>query len=369
MTPGARLAAAAGILDRIAGGTRAETALTAWGRGARYAGSGDRAAVRDVVFDGLRRWRSSAWVGGAETGAGRVAGLERLAGRDTSVRMTGQGHDLPPPRPGRDLSDAPPPVRDDMPDWLHPRMAEVVPDLSVYATRAPLWLRTRHPDAAARLAREGIATEPHPRIPGALRVTDGARRVAASGAYADGWVEVQDAASQEAVGRVPLEPGWRVLDLCAGAGGKALALADRIPCLRIEAHDIDPRRMADLPARAARAGVSIAVTDRPGGPFDLVLVDAPCSGSGTWRRDPEGKWRLTAERLDDLQDTQTALVRQAAALAPRVAYMTCSVLPEETDGATDAWLSAAPDWRRLDRWRHVPGDDGDGFSLDLLVRA
>ena len=240
MTPGARAAAAIGVLDAWLAGAPAEQALIRWARGARYAGSGDRAAVRDHVYDALRRLRSSTALGGARSG--RVVMLGLLAGRgeDPAALFDGQGHAPPPLTPEEAARLARPPALGrtealDVPDWLLPRLdADLGPDceavLEALRHRAPVVLRanlgrTTRADAAAALGREGIAARPHPLSPSALEVIEGARRLRGSRAYAEGLVELQDAASQAVADSVPL--GGRILDLCAGGGGKALALAAR----------------------------------------------------------------------------------------------------------------------------------------------
>ena len=177
---------------------------------------------------------------------------------------------------------------------------------------------------------------------------------------ASGLVEIQDASSQAVVAALGDVAGVAVLDYCAGAGGKALQLA--AGGAEVTAHDVDPRRMRDLLPRANRGGVRIATAATEAlaglGPWPLVLVDAPCSGSGTWRRDAEAKWRLTAERLDELSRLQSAILTQAAALtAPRgrLAYVTCSVLAEETDAPVSAFLAAHPGWTTVGVERFPPG--------------
>jgi 16S rRNA (cytosine967-C5)-methyltransferase len=240
MTPAARIAAVAQLLDDVLAGAPAERTLTNWARGARYAGSKDRAAVRDLVYDALRRRRSLAWIGGAESGRGLMLGLLRRQGTDPASLMTGEGHALPPPaadEAGRDLGTAPQAVRLDLPDWLIvPMEAALGPGLGAaceaMAARAPVTLRvnlrrtTRDP-AREALGAEGIDTRPDPEVPTALHVVEGASRISGSEAYRSGLVELQDASSQAAVLRLPLRDGARVLDYCAGGGGKTLAMAHR----------------------------------------------------------------------------------------------------------------------------------------------
>lgn len=383
MTPAARLSAAIAVLDRWLAGTPAEQALTNWGRASRYAGSGDRAAVRDLVFDAIRCRDSHAHRGGGLTGRGLILGGLRQAGTDPAMLFTGDGH-APPPLTAAETDPGPATGRTalDCPDWLAPDLeaslgADFAPVMQALRSRAPVFLRVNTaridlPGAQAVLAAEGIATRPHPLAKTALEVTENARKIQNADAYLRGLVELQDVASQVVALDCPLRAGDRVLDLCAGGGGKVLALAARAPVVAL-AHDADPGRMRDLPARAARAGVEVALTDQPeaDAPFDLVLVDAPCSGSGSWRRAPEGKWRLTPARLSALTQVQAGLLDRAAALvAPggHLAYATCSLLEAENGAQIAAFLHRHPGWHALSQRRLTPLDGGDGFFVAILAQ-
>ncbi|MDF0595012.1 RsmB/NOP family class I SAM-dependent RNA methyltransferase [Psychromarinibacter halotolerans] len=382
MTPGARIAAAIAVLDEVLSGAPAEKVLTTWARRNRYAGSGDRAAIRDHVYDALRCRRSFAWLGGAETGRGLMLGAQRASGTDPSSLFTGEGY-APAPvgaeEAGQDLSNAPDAVRLDMPDWLMGPLSDSLgdrtePALAVLRTRAPVFLRVNiaradREDVRAMLAADGIETAPHPLADTALEVTSNPRRVAQSRAYLDGLVELQDASSQAACAAVPLEPGARVLDYCAGGGGKALALAAR--GARVTAHDSDPRRMRDLPVRAERAGAAIVTeeTIADADRFDVVLCDVPCTGSGTWRRTPEAKWLLTPERLDDLCRTQAEILATAARhVKPggTLVYMTCSMLTAENSAQIEEFLAASKGWTLTLSRRFSPEDGGDGFFVAVM---
>jgi len=222
------------------------------------------------------------------------------------------------------------------------------------------------------LADEMITASAHPLAETALEITGNPRRLRNSEAYLEGFVELQDVASQaislDFARHVP--DGATVLDFCAGGGGKALALAAL--GLRVSAHDIAPARMRDLPSRAARAGVSISVlTDTAEGQWQAVLADAPCSGSGSWRRAPEAKWAFTPERLDELTSIQDSILSECAALtAPAgvMGYATCSLLCEENEDRVNAFLNSHPDWSVVFQRRLGPLDGGDGFFLAILQR-
>ena len=381
MTPAARLSAAIEILDRVLAGAPAEQVLTNWARASRFAGSGDRHAVRDLVYDALRCRRSFAALGGAETGRGLILGGLRSAGVDPETLFTGEGH-APAPLSSADIGQAPTGFAAlDIPDWLASQMQQDLGDAfktvaEALRHRAPVFLRANlargsRDSARAALAEAGIEAEPHPLSPTALLVTAGARRVSASEPYTGGLVELQDAASQAVVDALPLADGMRVLDYCAGGGGKSLAMAARAR-VKLLAHDSDPRRMRDLPARAKRAGIKVEVLPgAPSGLFDLVLADAPCSGSGSWRRAPEGKWALTPQRLQDLRNIQSEILDKASALVqPRgwFAYATCSLLNAENRDQIDAFLARTGKWSLQRELRLTPIDGADGFYLALLQR-
>ncbi|MDA7963244.1 RsmB/NOP family class I SAM-dependent RNA methyltransferase [Ruegeria sp.] len=378
MTPAARVQAAIEILDEILTGAPVEKALTGWARRSRFAGSKDRAAIRDHVFDALRRKRSFAALGGAGTGRGLMIGQLRAAGQDPASLFTGDRHAPSPVTAAEVARDF---VKDaerlDIPDWLWPEFTrslgdQAEPVAQALQTRAPVHLRVNlsrsdMAQAIAILAEDGIEAQLHPACNTALDVTGNARKIAQSRAYTTGLVELQDAASQAVVAALELQPGMRVLDYCAGGGGKALALAARNKDVRVFAHDANPARMRDLPARAERAGAEITVL--PGaeladhGPFDIILTDVPCSGSGSWRRAPAGKWALTPDGLQDLTRIQAEILGTVAPLvAPEgtLAYATCSMLVVENDAIVDEFVQDHPDWTVGFRksWRVSHGTDG-----------
>ncbi len=392
VTPAARVQAAVEIVDAWRSGTEGlDRVLTRWGRAHQFAGSGDRRAIADLVYDAVRRMRSAAWVAGApEPAPGRdlIRGSLVLDGIDPEPLFTGEAyaearlteHER---RPARPLGSAPPPVRLDVPDWLEGELAgtdDAV--LEALRTRAPLDLRVNRlkaepAEAIAALAAEGIAAAPVSLSPLALRVVAGERRLASSRAYRDGLVEIQDAASQAVVDLAAAQPGETVLDLCAGGGGKTLALAAAMGGAgRLVAHDIAPARIAGLPERATRAGAPVEIVatsslDRFAGTCDLVFVDAPCSGSGAWRRNPDAKWRLRPEDLDRLTAVQDRLLEQAAGLAAdggRILYATCSILRRENEARIAAFLAGGKRREVSARLSVIP-PDGDGFFGALLSRT
>ncbi len=350
MTPAARIQAAVEVLDRWQSGTDGlDRVFAAWGRANRYAGSGDRRAIADLVYDAVRRLCSAAWAAGAgenPTGRDLMLGsliLDGLGRGPLAQLFSGARHapasltEAEAARIGQPLDAAPRPVRLDFPEWLSPHL-EPICDAALELTRrrAPLFLRVNllradRETAIAALAADRIVSEPGPLSPTCIKVLTGAHTVARSSAYRDGLVEVQDAASQAAADYARAMPGDTVLDYCAGAGGKTLALAAAMEGRgRLHAHDIAPRRLAQLDERARRAGVEVTLLG-PGqtgtltGRCDLVFVDAPCSGSGAWRRNPDAKCRLTAGQLAAYVQTEdTILAEAAAAVRPggRLIYAT-----------------------------------------------
>ena len=387
MTPAARYAGAIDVLDRMQDGITAERALTAWGRENRYAGSKDRAAVRDHVFSVLRQKRSVAHLGGSSTPRGMVLGLLRAQGVDPDT-VFGAGGYAPDALTALEQetvqelpSDA---VAHDLPDWLWPIWeSDLGDDASTVArtqqSRAPITLRVNlrqgtREAAMAELLETGIKTEPVFHSKTALQVIENERRVLTSNAYLSGKVELQDFASQNAVAGLKLKAGGRVLDYCAGGGGKALAIADAYD-VDVFAHDIAPERTVDISARAMRAGVKIhrLLTDEIAKqePFNLVFCDAPCTGSGTWRRTPEAKWALDSEKLLNFSHLQLEVIQSAARYVcsgGQLVYATCSVLRVENDDVVSAFLSANSGWTLLHQDQRLPDRDGDGFYFALLQK-
>ena len=387
MTPAARYAAAIEILDKTLSGEPAEKALTNWARFNRFAGSGDRHALRDIVFDALRCKRSYGCLGGALTGRGLVLGALRAAGIAPDSVFSGIGYAPAALSSEETVSGTKPTdlAALDCPDWLAPQLQrslgeDFAPVMHLLQTRAPVFLRvnlrkTTRAAAADSLAREGIITQISPLAETALEVTENARKVQNSASFQTGLVELQDAASQAIVETLELAPQMRVLDYCAGGGGKSLAMAGLCDA-QYFAHDIAPTRMKDLPLRAKRAGVVLKplATNMLAsfGGFDLVLADAPCSGSGSWRRAPEAKWSLNQNRLTELCRIQSEVMDKASALvAPggSLAYATCSLLNAENDDQVQAFLNRNRNWKSLSGRVLTPLDGGDGFFVANLKRV
>ena len=381
MTPAARVAAAIDILDLWIAGDPIEKLLTNWSRRSRFAGSKDRAALRDLVFAALRNRNSFAALGGALTGRGLMLGLLRARGDDPDQYFTGEGYG-----PSQlDANERAVPVSSeacDFPDWIVPDLKSALGDEfgaieRAMRQRAPLFLRVNSAKASVdkvitALATDGIDAQPHPLSPNAIEVTSNPRRFASSDVYHDGLAEIQDVASQAVADLVPAE--GRLLDFCAGGGGKSLALAAR--GAKVTAHDISVARMKDIPERAERAGVKIAVCAPENlsaqKKFDVVFADAPCSGAGSWRRDPEGKWRLTQERLDELLRSQSEVLDASAKYVADggvLAYATCSLLAQENQDQIASFLLRNTDWAVQSQKHFTPLQGGDGFYVAILARG
>jgi 16S rRNA (cytosine967-C5)-methyltransferase len=377
MTPSARISAAIEVLADIEARRRpAADALKDWGLARRFAGSGDRAAIAGLVYDALRRRASSAYAMGAEDARAIVLGMLRLArGLDLEAiaKLFDGSRFAPAPLTDDErarltaasLDGAPAWVAGDYPEWLDPHFARVfdaerAEEGAALAARAPLDLRVNTLKAdRERAAQELAELAPAPTrwSPTGLRIKldPDAKNPAvhAEPAFIKGHVEVQDEGSQLAALLAAAKPGEQVVDLCAGAGGKTLALAAAMDNRgQLFATDTDKRRLAPIHARLERAGARNVQVRTPrgdtdvladvAGHADLVLIDAPCTGSGSWRRNPDAKWRIRPGALDQrIKEQSAALDRAVPLLKPggRIAYVTCSVLDEENGAQVRDFLA------------------------------
>jgi 16S rRNA (cytosine967-C5)-methyltransferase len=395
MTPAARLSAAVEVLADLEARRRpAGDALKDWGLAHRFAGSKDRAAIASLVYDALRRKASAAWLMGEGSPRAVLLGMLKLQRgmAPEGVAALCSGERFAPEPLSEDerrrlesarLEGAPAPVAGDFPDWIEPSLRamlgdDLVPELQALATRAPLDLRVNTLKAGSRedihdaLPHLGAVETPHSPLGLRIRPSEDGRgpAIQAEPEFLKGRIEIQDEGSQLAALLSGVEPGEQVVDLCAGGGGKTLAMAAMMANHgQIYATDSDARRLAPIHERLARAGArnvqvrtprakSDAVTDLDGR-IDCVFVDAPCTGCGTWRRNPDAKWRLRPGSLETRRREQAAALDRAARLVRtggRIVYVTCSVLPEENDEAVAGFLA------RFDGYRVVP-------SAEVLARA
>ena len=431
MTPAARLSAAIELIETIdAQRVPAAKALKEWGTAHRYAGSGDRAAISGLIWDVLRRRASSAWIMDDDSARARLLGmlrLERGMDTDTIAALCDGGRFAPQPLTAgersalasRSLVAAPAPVAGDYPEWLDGYLAQVfgddrIAEATAMASRAPLDLRVNTLKAKRDKVLGSIAhlgAQPTPWSSIGLRIELGADArnpgIHAEEDFIKGAIEVQDEGSQLATLLSAAKPGEQVIDLCAGAGGKTLALAAMMQGKgRLIATDHDKRQLAPIYERLSRAGVHNADVRSPkgdGDPLadirasaDLVLIDAPCTGTGTWRRNPDAKWRIRPGALEvRLKDQREVLDRAAVLVKPggRIAYVTCSVLAPENGQQILDFVARRPEFavvpplqtatvlwdraeafaeaalRSAEGWLMTPRRTGtDGFFVSVLTR-
>ncbi len=404
-----RVAAAIEVLEAVL--TRhqpASEALRDWGKSHRFAGSGDRHAIGTLVYDALRHKNSAAFRSGSDQPRGLVLGTLRSVWNmsvDDIAAIVNEQHG-----PGA-LTSAEssqlnseqvstlPHIAGDFPEWLAPSLTRVfaeklVAEMQALADRAPIDLRVNTLKATREQVLKALARfypVEGPLSPWALRIAappHDSRHISveAEPAHGLGWFEVQDAASQMAALLSNVTPGETVADICAGAGGKSLALAAMLNNTgKLVAHDVDRRRLRPIFERITRAGVNcadvLAAEDGSNlehlGGFDCVFIDAPCTGTGSWRRKPDAKWKLKPATLEQRQkDQRDVLKRGAALLKPggRLVYATCSVLSEENTDQVNNFLSANPLLKLIpytEQWRAVstaaPPASADGRTDTLLM--
>ena len=406
-----RLAAAIEVIAEVTDRHRpVNAALSDWGKAHRFAGSSDRAAIGNIVYDVMRQKALLAFVMGSDTpralvlaAANRLMSItvEELGELVSARHGPGELTELEKTALSTGLvSDAGLHVQANIPEWLLPAFVVAFGDDTVrqgqaLAVRAPVDLRTNtlkttRDKLLAQLSK--FAAVEAPFAPDAIRieVPEGLKRtpnLEAEPSFQRGAFEIQDAASQVATLMCAAQAGQQVADICAGAGGKTLALASAMGNKgQIHAWDADKNRLKPIIARLNRAGVhnvQVVPADEPekldelAGRMDRVLVDAPCSGSGAWRRKPEAKWRLTPESLINRRNDQRAVLARAARLVKpggRLIYVTCSVLPEENTEQVDAFLAANSDFSIIpyaDVWGHCfPGEppvSADSSTGTLLL--
>lgn len=382
MTPAAKLAAAIEVFGHLESDRRpAGDALKAWGLAHRFAGSGDRAGIAGLVYDALRRRASASWIMGAETPRAVLLGmLKRERGLDTeAIAKLADGTGYGPPAltdderkrlDAADMTGAPPYVAGDYPEWLEPHFTRAFGDKRVeegaaLASRAPLDLRVNTLKAdifKAEAALSDLKPEEGRWSPWALRIRLAADAkspaIHAEPAFLKGMIEVQDEGSQLAALFSGAKPGEQVIDLCAGAGGKTLALAAMMQNKgQVFATDDDKRRLAPIHDRLARSGarnVQVRTPKSVGGELDdlagrcdLVLIDAPCTGTGSWRRNPDAKWRMRPGALDQRAKEQVEILDRAAPLLKaggRIVYVTCSVLDDENGAQVRGFVTRHPEF-------------------------
>ncbi|MFT3731708.1 MAG: RsmB/NOP family class I SAM-dependent RNA methyltransferase [Hyphomicrobium sp.] len=411
MKAGARIAAAIEVLEAIILRYQpVAIALTDWGKAHRFAGSGDRNAIGGLVYDAMRRRGSIAWALGADTPRALAIGAAPSAlglTPDAVIAACDGADHAPSPlseaeKSGltRSLDDAPDQVAADIPEWLWPSFssqfsADAVAEGQAMARRAPADLRVNTLKSTREKVLKALASfgaEPCDLSPIGVRVPPpvGAQRtpnLQAEAAFQAGWFEIQDEGSQIAALLSGAGPRKQVLDLCAGAGGKTLALAALMQNTgQIYAYDADRNQLKPIFERIKRAGVrnvqvlragDEAAVDALGPRFDVVVADAPCTGTGTWRRRPDAKWRLKPEALKARMAEQKSVLKRAASLVKpggRLLYVTCSILPEENTAQISRFLEENADFFVMptaEIWRQAfetePPASADGRPDSLLL--
>ncbi len=428
MKPAGRLQAAIEVLSEIAERHRpAAQALADWGRSHRFAGSGDRAAIGNLVYDALRHKASIAWRMGGDTPRNLALGvavyLWGQSPQDLAQSFTDDRH-APAPLgdaeiarlENSDLAEAPGWVQAEIPEWLEDALAEnfdedFVAEGQALALRPPVDFRVNTLKAdrdKVEKALKRYRLEPTPLATNGLRLapSQGPSRVPniqPEAPYQKGWIEVQDEGSQVCSALVFAQPGEQVLDYCAGAGGKTLALAAAMANKgQIFAYDSDRTRLAPIYDRLKRAGTRNVQVRAPDDKLDdleqkmdRVVVDAPCSGSGVWRRRPDAKWRLTPDALERRFAEQRHVLSAASRFVRPggyLCYITCSVLAQENEAQVYAFLEESDGFELLsagevweDLYAHsdlkpwssdectvtlTPASTGtDGFFFAVLGRA
>lgn len=411
MKPGARLSAAIEVLEEVLTRHRpVSMALADWGKAHRFAGSGDRNAIGHLVYDALRYRAASGYVFGNDTPRALVLGAARDAGQTaTGIAALCTGGDHTPEPLSDDelkrleawnLDGAPEWVCGNYPEWLAPSFARAFKDNAAaegqaLAARAPADLRVN----VLKATREKLLKSLEPFNPQETNLAPFGLRIAApkgdaripnleaEAAFQAGWFEIQDEGSQIAAALSGAGPRLQVLDLCAGAGGKTLALAASMQNTgQIFAYDSDRTRLKEIFNRLKRANArNVQVLragdekalDALGARFDVVLVDAPCTGTGTWRRRPDAKWRVRANQLADRQKEQREVLAKASTFVKpggRLVYVTCSILPEENIDQVSAFVEANPGFHVVPFagvWQATIGSEppqsADGSTDTLLL--
>lgn len=411
MRNGGRIAAAIEVLEIVLNRHQpVSIALADWGKAHRFAGSGDRNAIGGLVYDALRQRNVHAWA--MEDDSPRALALRAALGalaltpEDVAETCDGSAHaplaldDRERRGLTREARDAPAPIRANVPDWLWPSFervfgARAADEGEAMCQRAPADVRVNTLKATSEKVMKALQSfQPVPArfSPIGLRIAPPAGpartpNLQAEAAFQAGWCEIQDEGSQIAAALSGAKPRLQVLDLCAGGGGKTLAMAAAMQNSgQIYAYDHDRTRLKPIFERVKRAGVrnvqilragDQAALSALGARFDVVLVDAPCTGTGTWRRRPEAKWRLKPQALAERQIEQQAVLALAASLVKpggRLIYVTCSLLPEENGDQVDRFLAINAGFAKIPAavvWgESLPGaapasSDGDADHLLL----
>ena len=378
------------ILDTYLNEAKIDFVLRKWAIKHRFAGSSDRRKIKDIIFDIIRQKKSCEHVGGGFSGRNLLIGYLKLKGTELSSvfdnsKFGPEELTIKEQNINVDFSNLSNIYELDFPSWLIPILRRSLLNefsnvVKALRNRSHIQLRVNlkkisRLNAMKKLQKNNIECEINELCSTALNVLNGAQHILTSPCFENGFVELQDAGSQLVSELIEINYNDKVLDMCAGAGGKSLAISCGAELdATYFAWDINFDRMKDIDARSKRAGVKIEKVIKLSSKsfYNKIIIDAPCSGSGSWRRDPEGKWRLDEDILDDYVKTQKELILKGLKLlAPRgqILYITCSILDIENGKLIDDLISSELSLKLVRSISLVPSSKSDGFYGAVLEKV
>ena len=378
------------ILDTYLNEAKIDFVLRKWAIKHRFAGSSDRRKIKDIIFDIIRQKKSCEHVGGGFSGRNLLIGYLKLKGTELSSvfdnsKFGPEELTIKEQNINVDFSNLSNIYELDFPSWLIPILRRSLLNefsnvVKTLRNRSHIQLRVNlkkisRLNVMKKLQKNNIECEINELCSTALNVLNGAQHILASPCFENGFVELQDAGSQLVSELIEINYNDKVLDMCAGAGGKSLAISCGAEMdATYYAWDINFDRMKDIDARSKRAGVKIEKVIKLSSKsvYNKIIIDAPCSGSGSWRRDPEGKWRLDEDILDNYVKTQKELILKGLKLlAPRgqILYITCSILDIENDKLIDDLISSVLSLKLVRSISLVPSSKSDGFYGAVLEKV
>ena len=397
-----RACAAIDILDNYINGIPIEKALKEWFRNNRFAGSNDRRSIRDIIFDILRKrlilfypFQINDY---SENGRILVLSYLYIYKRDTfSLCDIVDNKYFLPPIKNKELlilnkindyiKKAPKNILLGYPEFLEKKLKTTLGNdfekvMKIFLERAPIYLRinnlkTNLKDEKSNLEKENIICEYCSASKSALRIKSGEQFLKKSSSYQLGNVELQDLSSQLTTEVDEISPGKRILDLCAGSGGKSLAIASKLKNnADIFAHDVNKLKLSNLLLRSNRAGARIKIIDSSSlnkyeNFFDIVFIDAPCSGTGTWRRDPKTKWEITYQKIKTLSKNQYKIIKNSCRYLKKsgfLIYVVCSLLEDEGELVVKKFLMNNQKFSLVNKQLYYPINASDGFFFAILEK-
>ena len=378
------------ILDTYLNEAKIDFVLRKWAIKHRFAGSSDRRKIKDIIFDIIRQKKSCEHVGGGFSGRNLLIGYLKLKGTELSSvfdnsKFGPEELTIKEQNINVDFSNLSNIYELDFPSWLIPILRRSLLNefsnvVKALRNRSHIQLRVNlkkisRLNAMKKLQKNNIECEINELCSTALNVLNGAQHILTSPCFENGFVELQDAGSQLVSELIEINYNDKVLDMCAGAGGKSLAISCSAELdATYFAWDINFDRMKDIDARSKRAGVKIEKVIKLSSKsfYNKIIIDAPCSGSGSWRRDPEGKWRLDEDILDNYVKTQKELILKGLKLlAPRgqILYITCSILDIENGKLIDDLISSVLSLKLVRSISLVPSSKSDGFYGAVLEKV